>query len=151
MPAARKHVLAELPVDRPMPLIERRRIIGEKMMISEVHLTKGFFVPSHRHENEQMVVVLSGRCLFAVGSPNGPDHRELEVGAGEVLELPGNVPHSCLALEDTRILDLFSPISATTGVDRPADAHASHDALAPDAALLSKKWVDAARRGGDYP
>ena len=124
MAAARKHVLAELPVDRPMPLIERRRIIGERMMISEVHLTKGFFVPSHHHENEQMVVVLSGRCRFTVGAPGTPEERELELATGEVLELPGNVPHSCLALEDTRILDLFSPISATTGVDRPGGAHA---------------------------
>jgi quercetin dioxygenase-like cupin family protein len=37
---------------------------------------------------------------------------------GEVLVLPGNVAHSCTALEDSHILDLFSPVSATTGVDR---------------------------------
>lgn len=128
MPVPRKHVLAELPMDRPMPLIERRRIIGERMMISEVFLTKGFLVPSHHHENEQMVIVLSGRCRFTVGAPGAPDHHELEVAAGEVLELPADVPHSCLALENTRILDLFSPVSETTGVDRVPDGHASHRA-----------------------
>ena len=34
--SARKYRLDDLPKDRPMPLIERRRIFGERMMISEV-------------------------------------------------------------------------------------------------------------------
>jgi quercetin dioxygenase-like cupin family protein len=115
---ARKFVLADLPTDRPMPLIERRRIIGEKMMISEVFLTRGFDLASHQHDNEQIVVVLSGRCRFGLGAPGTPEYAEVEVSGGEVLHLPGNVPHSCRALEDTRILDLFSPVSEKTGVDR---------------------------------
>lgn len=97
-----------------MPLIDRRRIIGEKMMISEVVLHPGFEVPTHQHENEQHVVMLEGRAEFDVGDP--PETITLE--AGQVLELPGNVPHSCRALERCRILDLFSPVSATTGVDQ---------------------------------
>lgn len=116
--SARVYRLADLPVDRPMPRIERRRVIGERMMISEVFLEKGFDLGSHRHENEQMVVVLSGRCVFGLGEPGSSEHREVEVTDGEVLHLPSNVPHSCRAVEDTRILDLFSPVSETTGVDR---------------------------------
>ena len=115
--SARKYRLTDLPKDSPMPLIERRRIFGQRMMISEVFLTKGFDLASHEHDNEQMVVVLKGRCLFGLGQPGTPEHRELEVRAGEVLHLPSNVPHSCKALEDTRILDLFSPVSEKTGVD----------------------------------
>lgn len=116
--SARTYRLADLPKDRPMPNIERRRIIGEKMMISEVFLTKGFDLASHQHDNEQIVVVLSGKCRFGLGKPGTAEHREVEVTGGDVLHLPGNVPHSCLALEDTRILDLFSPVSEKTGVDR---------------------------------
>lgn len=108
----------DLPQDRPMPLIDRRRIIGEHMMVSEVHLHKGFSLPSHRHSNEQFVLLVSGRCRFGVGEEGTPGHREMIVEAGQVLVLPPDVPHSCVALEDTRILDLFSPPSATTGVDR---------------------------------
>lgn len=37
---------------------------------------------------------------------------------GQVFELPGNVWHSCRALEDTLIYDVFSPVSEATGVDR---------------------------------
>lgn len=101
-----------------MPLIDRRRIIGEQMMISEVHLSKGFTVPTHQHVNEQFVVLLQGRCRFGIGAEGEPQRREIEVSMGQVLHLPSNVPHSCVALEDTRILDLFSPPSEKTGVDR---------------------------------
>jgi quercetin dioxygenase-like cupin family protein len=112
------HTLDQLPVDRPMPLIERRRIMGEKMMVSDVHLTKGFNLASHTHPNEQFVVILSGRCRFGLGAEGAPGYQQVEVSAGQVLVLPSNVPHSCLALEDTHILDLFSPISDMTGVDK---------------------------------
>lgn len=115
---ARKYTLEQLPKDRPMPLIERRRIVGEKMMISEVFLTRGFELASHQHDNEQIVVVLSGKCRFGIGKSGTSEYQELEVIGGDVLHLPGNCPHSCRALEDTRILDLFSPVSEKTGVDR---------------------------------
>lgn len=111
------HRWSELPIDHPMERILRRRVIGAQMMISEVRLEAGFFLASHHHENEQFVVMLSGRCVFGLGT-EGADHREVEVAGGEVLQLPSNLPHSCRALEDTLILDLFSPPSATTGVDR---------------------------------
>jgi quercetin dioxygenase-like cupin family protein len=117
MPAT-VHTLKDLPADRPMPRITRRRIIGDRMMVSDVLLEAGFDLPAHHHANEQFVVVLSGRCLFGLGAPGTREYREVEVAAGQVLVLPGGVPHSCRALEETRILDLFSPPSVTTGVDR---------------------------------
>jgi len=115
---ARAHRWADLPIDHPMPLIARRRIVGQQLMISRVELTKGFVVPTHQHTNEQFAVVLSGRIRFGIGAEGAPDRRELTLGAGEVLEIPSNVPHSAHALEDTLILDLFSPPSEKTGVDR---------------------------------
>ncbi|MGQ0626862.1 MAG: cupin domain-containing protein [Phycisphaerales bacterium] len=113
-----KHAWSELPVDAPMPLIRRQRVIGERMMISRVTLAPQFTVPSHAHENEQFVVLLSGRCRFGLGPEGTPAYREVIVVGGEVLHLPPNLPHSCVALEETIILDLFSPTSAKTGVDR---------------------------------
>ncbi len=109
---------SELPTDRPMPLIDRQRVVGDAMMISRVHLHRGFRVPTHHHANEQMVVVLSGRCRFGLGAEGSPQRREIEAAGGEVLVLPPNVPHSCEALEDTIIMDLFSPPSEKTGVDK---------------------------------
>ncbi|HBS29749.1 MAG TPA: cupin domain-containing protein [Phycisphaerales bacterium] len=121
MNQARKVVIAELPEDRPMALIARRRIVGEKMMVSHIVLQKGFSVGTHAHENEQISIVQSGRFRFRVGADGAPDRRTIEVGAGEALVLPANVPHSGEALEDSVILDLFSPPSERTGVDSPRD------------------------------
>lgn len=92
------------------------------MMISHVSLSKGFSVATHAHDNEQMSVVLSGRFRFFIGTEGTPGRRTVEVGAGEVMVLPSNTPHGGEALEDTVILDLFSPPSEKTGVDAPARA-----------------------------
>jgi len=101
-----------------MELLERRRVIGDKAMISHITLRRGFKVATHAHENEQFSVVLSGRLKFGLGAEGGSDRREAIVGAGEVIHLPGNLPHSAEAIEDTVVLDIFSPPSATTGIDR---------------------------------
>ncbi len=112
-----KHRWSDLPVDRPMDLLERRRVIGAKAMLSHIHLKKGFELKTHRHENEQFSCVLSGRIRFHVGEEGSADRRDIEVGAGEVIHLPSNVPHAAAALEDTVVLDIFSPPSEGTGID----------------------------------
>ncbi len=109
---------SDLPTDRPMPLLERQRIMGERMMISQVLLETGCMVPSHVHENEQFACVVRGRIRFGLGVEGSPEHQEIVLTGGEVLHLPSNVPHSAEALEETLILDLFSPPSERTGIDR---------------------------------
>jgi len=116
MPKATLHTLDELPQDHPMPRIARRRVIGERMMISEVVLSPGFEVPVHHHENEQFVVMLRGHAAFEIVEDG--TSRTVELRGGQVLTLPPNVPHGCRAIEECLILDLFSPVSGTTGVDR---------------------------------
>ena len=108
----------ELKQDTPMPLLSRRRVMGEKMMISEITLHKGCEVPLHHHENEQFSCVVSGWVRFTTQLPDGT-MKHHDVRGGEVLHLPSHVPHSVVAMEETVVLDLFSPPSATTGIDRP--------------------------------
>lgn len=108
---------SERPTDAPMPLLERKRVIGEQAMISRVHLRKGCYVPTHAHPNEQFGVILSGRLKFGLGAEGTPQRRFQEVGEGELIHLPANVPHSAEAVEDTIILDIFSPPSERTGID----------------------------------
>ncbi len=108
----------ELKHDTPMPLLSRRRVMGEKMMISEITLYKGCEVPLHSHENEQFSCVLSGWVRFTTQLPDGT-MKHHDVRGGEVLHLPSHVPHGVVAMEETVVLDLFSPPSATTGIDRP--------------------------------
>lgn len=102
-------------IDRPMALIERRRLVGVQVMVSHVTLRKGCFVPSHAHLNEQIACVLSGALRFGLG-PQGLE-KELVVSAGESILLPANLAHSAYAMEDTVVLDVFSPPSEKTGID----------------------------------
>jgi quercetin dioxygenase-like cupin family protein len=115
---ARVHQWNSLPVDRPMKLLERKRIIGEQMMISQVALQKGCLVPTHAHENEQFAYIMSGELRFGIGAEGSAERYEINVKAGEVLHLPANVPHSAEAVADTVVLDMFSPPSEKTGIDR---------------------------------
>lgn len=108
----------DLPVDHPMEKLERRRIIGEQAMISEVRLDKGCFVPTHAHENEQFAWVVRGRVSFGIGHDDSPDRTEMVIEGGEVIHLPSNLPHSAEALEESLIIDIFSPTSEKTGIDQ---------------------------------
>ena len=112
----------DLPSDEPMELLSRKRVIGEKAMISRVVLKKGWLVPRHAHENEQFACIISGALEFTIGDGSQP--RVITARSGEVMHLPPNVPHAAAALEDTVVLDVFSPPSETTGIDhqgRPAE------------------------------
>ena len=118
MPTAVYHRWTDLPIDKPMPLMERQRVMAEKAMVSRLVLKRGFSVPVHAHENEQISLVVSGRLRFHIEDSPGATFRILEVGAGEVLVLPSMVGHGAEALEDTVVFDIFSPPSQTTGVDQ---------------------------------
>ena len=87
-------------------------------MISEIRLDAGCHVPTHAHENEQFVMLMSGRMRFGIGAEGSPERHEVDMAAGEVLHLPSNVPHSADALEDSLVYDVFSPVTEKTGVDR---------------------------------
>jgi len=108
----------ELPIDAPLERLERHRIVGNRMMLARVALQRGCHVPTHAHESEQLACVLSGRMRFGLGAEGSPERREVVVQGGEVLHLPSNVPHSADALEDSVVLDVFSPVVDATGIDR---------------------------------
>ena len=85
-------------------------------MLSQVLLEAGCDVPRHAHENEQLTVVLRGCLEFGIGES---EREEIIVArAGEVVHLPSNLAHRARALEETLVLDVFSPVSEGTGIDR---------------------------------
>jgi quercetin dioxygenase-like cupin family protein len=107
MPTAARHFRwDDLPKENLNPLLDRRLITGERMMLAHVYLKKGCLVPRHSHENEQLTYVLEGALHFWLGED---ESEEVVVHAGEVLTIPSNLPHKALALEDTLDVDVFSP------------------------------------------
>jgi quercetin dioxygenase-like cupin family protein len=100
------HRWDDMPKEKVTDKIDRRLIVGERMMLAHVYLAKGSIVPRHSHENEQLTYILQGALKFWIGEDGA---QELVVRAGEVLVIPSNVPHKAEALEDTLDVDVFSP------------------------------------------
>ena len=96
----------EIPREELNEKLARRLITGDQLMLAQVYLKKGCVVPKHSHMNEQLTYILEGALRFFVGE-NGEE--EIMVRAGEVLHLPGNVPHQAEAVEDTLDVDIFYP------------------------------------------
>ena len=93
----------EVTKEQMNPLLARQVIHTGHMTIAKVYLAKGVVVPAHSHFNEQVSVVLEGRVKFLLND------EPRVVGAGEVLEIPPNAPHRVEALEDSLVMDLFTP------------------------------------------
>lgn len=66
-------------------------------------LEAGSKMPAHQHPQEQIVHILSGRMKLIV---DGTPH---ELKAGNSHYLASNVPHGVETMEETRVLDTFSP------------------------------------------
>ncbi len=96
----------DMPKERVTNRIDRRIVAGESTMVAHVYLEKGAIVPEHAHHNEQLTYVLKGKLWFWVGDDFS---QVFDVGEGEVLRLPSNVPHKAEALEKTLDVDIFSP------------------------------------------
>ena len=96
----------QMPRETVSPMLDRRLITGDRMMLAHVYLKKGCIVPKHSHENEQITYILEGALKFRLGEDQ---EEERIVRAGEVLHIPSNVPHMAEALEDTLDVDIFDP------------------------------------------
>lgn len=114
---ARIHAWTSIEAEQPVPLLNRKRVSGNRMLVAHVNLTAGCVVPIHEHESEQMACVVSGRVKFMLGEPGSARYREEVVEGGTLVELPSHFPHGVEAIEDTLIIDILSP-PAAMGVDQ---------------------------------
>ena len=96
----------KMPKETVSPLLDRRLITGDRMMIAHVYLKKGCIVPKHSHENEQITYIIDGELKFWIGED---ESQIIHVKSGEVLTIPSNVPHKAEAIVDTLDVDVFDP------------------------------------------
>jgi quercetin dioxygenase-like cupin family protein len=94
----------EIPEEQMSAAISRQVVHGETMTVARIRLRKGAVVPLHQHKNEQISMVESGLMRFVISG------EERMLRAGEALTIPPNAPHLVEALEDSRALDVFSPV-----------------------------------------
>ena len=86
------------------PSTSRQYITGDSITVARFELKRGGVVPLHAHPNEQVSFVISGALKFTL------DGRDVIVRTGEVLQIPGGVPHEVEVIEDTVAVDVFSPV-----------------------------------------
>src|SRR5437899_19348 len=86
------------------PGITRRTVANGKTMYQMIAiLAAGSRMPEHRHPQEQIVHILEGQMRLIV---DGVPH---ELSTGDSFYLASNVPHGVETVEETRVLDTFSP------------------------------------------
>jgi quercetin dioxygenase-like cupin family protein len=86
------------------PGITRRTIANGKTMYQMIAtLAAGSRMPEHHHAQEQIVHILEGKMRLIV---EGVPH---ELSTGDSFYLASHVPHGVETLEQTRVLDTFSP------------------------------------------
>jgi quercetin dioxygenase-like cupin family protein len=86
------------------PGIKRQTVTCGKTMYQMLALLDaGGKMPEHQHPQEQIVHILKGRMKLIL---NGTPH---ELTAGDSFYPASNVPHRVETIEDTRVLDTFSP------------------------------------------
>ena len=96
----------DMPLETLNPLIGRRLISTDRMMLAHVYLEQGAIVPTHSHENEQLTYILEGTLRLWLGDD---ESQVVDLAAGEVLHIPSHLPHRAEALERTLDVDIFCP------------------------------------------
>ena len=98
------HELSELVAQQIWDRIAARSLHGERITLSVVELDPGAVVAEHRHENEQLGIVLRGLMSFRVA-----DERR-DLGPGGNWLIPPNTPHEAIAgPEGAVVIDVFAP------------------------------------------
>ena len=88
-----------------VPMILMRPLAhGEKMNMIETRLAKGGVHSLHSHPYEQCGYLVSGKTRLTV------DTRTYEVSPGDSWCVPADVKHQAEILEDSVIVELFSPV-----------------------------------------
>ena len=96
----------EVPTELVTPLMERKIVSGDKMMIARMKFKDGFLVPLHSHINEQITQVVSGTMRFWFGDDKS---QVMDLHAGDVIVIPENVPHEALMIGDVEEIDSWAP------------------------------------------
>jgi quercetin dioxygenase-like cupin family protein len=99
--------LKALEVIQVWDTVAARAVHGERQSLTVVELDPNAIVPEHRHENEQLGIVISGSLEFRI------EDETRQLGPGETWTIPSNVPHEVTAgPEGAVVIDVFAPVRA---------------------------------------
>ena len=91
-------------MSRPEPGLTRRILAyNDKLFVAEHRMEKGWKGIPHSHPHEQAAYVVSGRLSVTCGG------RTFEISTGDTFLVRGGVEHSAAALEESVVVDVFTP------------------------------------------
>jgi quercetin dioxygenase-like cupin family protein len=79
-------------------------VIGEETLMAEMHLTANSDLPRHNHPYEQTGYLISGKLIMQIGE------KEYELHKADSWCIPKDIPHKALPIEDTVVIEIFSPV-----------------------------------------
>ena len=77
---------------------------GEKTLMAQFSIARGSVIPLHSHPHEQTGFMVSGKLRFKV------ENETKDVESGDSWCIPGDIEQSADALEDSVIIEVFSPV-----------------------------------------
>ena len=77
---------------------------SENITIAHWTIDSGSLLPLHKHEHEQIAILLKGKLEFTMKG----ETKIIEPGQDVII--PSNVEHSGKALTDCHIIDVFYPV-----------------------------------------
>ena len=83
----------------------KRRVLAynEKLFLAEHEMVKGWVGTMHSHSHDQIVYVVHGRLKVSCQG------KAFEIQAGDTFVVRGGVNHGASALEDSLVIDVFTP------------------------------------------
>ena len=96
----------DVPFEQVNPKMRRQIVTGELMTVAKIYFRDSFLVPMHSHHNEQITQVLSGVMRFRFGEDG---EKVVELGPGEFVVIPAQLPHEALCIGDVVEMDMWAP------------------------------------------
>ena len=101
-----KHVIQyqNLPIVEIAPGMKYQIVSAERITVGFINAEPNSIGPTHKHEAEQILIVMEGACEEAVEGKLFP------LKKGDVLVIPSNVEHGTyMSDKGCQILDIYSP------------------------------------------
>lgn len=88
----------------PPGVVFKTLTYGKNTSLGEFRLKKGRVIPTHTHPHEQIGYLISGHVIFHIAG------EKYEARPGDSWCIPGNVEHSVDIIEDSLVIEVFSPV-----------------------------------------
>ncbi|MHA2391042.1 MAG: cupin domain-containing protein [Promethearchaeota archaeon] len=91
------------PIEMLKGVFRKTMLFNDNIMLCYFLLDKNAEIPMHNHKEHQVGYVIKGRLKFL--TENG----EFVVAEGDSYIFDSNEPHGAIILEDSEVIDVFSP------------------------------------------